>query len=82
MSDSNTNRLEAVRTAIDAVLDSMSSGEYMTSYQIGDLAWRGGTPLQLLEVLRQEESILMARIATESRDGGAVRYGRFHNEPQ
>ena len=81
MSDSDTIRLEAVRTAIDAVIDSIASGDYMTSYSIGDRSWRGESPGLLLKALREEEDVLMARVATESSDGGTVLYGRFNNEP-
>jgi len=81
MSDSYTDRLEAVRTAIDAVIASMADGEYMTSYSVGDRQYSGESTAQLLRTLRAEESILIGRVAAESKTGGARSVVRFR-EPQ
>lgn len=77
MSDTYTERLEAVRTAIDAVLDAVAAGEYCTSYAIGDRRWAGESPSDLLRALREEETWLMGQSASEERTSGSRAVVRF-----
>lgn len=84
MSDSKTTRLEAIRTAIDAVVAAVAGGEYMLSYTTQDgRSYRGESSMDLLEALRNQEKELEAEIAAESpRTGGMLLYARLTNEPQ
>ena len=82
MSDSYTVRLEAVRTAIDAIIENLASGEYTRSYTIGDRTWVAESPTDLLKALREEESDLLQKTSEEETAGGSVAFVGFRNEPQ
>ena len=77
MSDSVTDRLEAVKTAIDAVIAAMGKGQYMLSYQVGDRTYTGESSASLLKTLRAEEARLEAKLAAETRTGGSVGFTRI-----
>ena len=82
MSDSYTDRLEAVRTAIDALIENMAAGEYTRSYSIGDRSWTAESPAALLKALREEESDLLQKTSEEAATGGSLFFASFRNEPQ
>ena len=82
MSDSYTTRLEAVRTAIDAVIANAAAGEYVRSYSIGDRTWTGESFKDLLTAMRAEEEDLVQKIADATATGGSVSFVSFRNEPQ
>ncbi len=78
----DSERLTAVQTAIDAIIDAASGGEYTASYQVGSRMWRGATFADLLAQLRAEENRLRLRVKHATMTGGGRAVARFENEPQ
>ena len=70
MSNTSTQRLEAVRTAIDAVVLSMASGTPISSYQSESFSATRTNPASLLAELRRQERELERFVDGSGATGG------------